>query len=314
MKRHLCILMTTAACLLPAVPASAANLVAQWRLDEGQGQLVLDATKHGINGVLGTSSTPDVRDPAWTTGLFGGALRFGAGDQVSLPDDARLEPPTVSVLAWVRREGSPGQWRYIVSKGGADCFASSYGLYTGHGGTGLLHSRPVRFVRALSRGRNRGVGRAVASRRGNLRRRSCPRLRRRSRDRGGRTDERSDSLRAREPGRLHWRVQGFVRTRLRRRRHRRGRDLGWCAERCADRAERGTSSHGDAASDRRPAPAGVDAHRAARCCAGLPLDCCQPFNAASSAPYAAHNRAARVGGSHHDQSVGSRDQSAGPCA
>ena len=134
MKRHLRILMTTAACLLPAVPASAANLVAQWRLDEGQGQFVLDATKHGINGVLGTSSTPDARDPAWTTGLFGGALRFGAGDQVSLPDDARLEPPTVSVLAWVRREGSPGQWRYIVSKGGADCFASSYGLYTGHGG------------------------------------------------------------------------------------------------------------------------------------------------------------------------------------
>lgn len=133
MNRHLRVLVLIAALLASAVPASAANLAGQWRFDEGQGQIVGDSSGHGVTGVLGTTKAVDARDPTWRESLFGTALHFDGSDQVTLADDPRLEPPTVSVTAWVRRDGTPGQWRYIVSKGGSACFASSYGLYTGFG-------------------------------------------------------------------------------------------------------------------------------------------------------------------------------------
>jgi hypothetical protein len=48
-----------------------------------------------------------------------------------------LEPPHVTVAAWVRANSSPGVSRYIVSKGAEGCAAASYALYTGDTG-GLL--------------------------------------------------------------------------------------------------------------------------------------------------------------------------------
>jgi beta-galactosidase len=39
------------------------------------------------------------------------------------------------VAAWVRRAGTPGAYRYIVSKGATACYASSYALYTGAQGS-----------------------------------------------------------------------------------------------------------------------------------------------------------------------------------
>jgi hypothetical protein len=132
MNRLLQVFLLAAAILVPVGRAGAANPVGDWRFDEGAGQVVHDATGHGILGMLGASAASDARDPAWADGLFGKALHFDDGAQVTLAPDARLEPPTVSVTAWVRRLGSPGRWRYIVSKGGTGCFASSYGLYTGY--------------------------------------------------------------------------------------------------------------------------------------------------------------------------------------
>ena len=41
---------------------------------------------------------------------------------------------SVSVSAWVKNQGSPGVYRYIVAKGGTGCIAASYGLYSGPNG------------------------------------------------------------------------------------------------------------------------------------------------------------------------------------
>jgi Concanavalin A-like lectin/glucanases superfamily len=119
-----------------APPASAApNLLAQWTLDEGAGQVAGDASGHGNSGQLGASADPDGADPAWTPGHDGGnALAFNGGTYVTVPDSGLLEPDEIAVDAWVRRAGSPGRWRYVLSKGSLECDRSAYGLYSGWSG------------------------------------------------------------------------------------------------------------------------------------------------------------------------------------
>jgi Concanavalin A-like lectin/glucanases superfamily len=134
------------ALLVGAKPAPAA-VVAHWRMDEASGQVVRDASGGGLDAVLGTSSGPDGADPARIPGRWGGALSFDGSDRVTIPDRPVLEPARISVEAWVRRAGSPGQYRYVLSKGGATCFASSYGLYSGAGGGLAFYvSDATRFV------------------------------------------------------------------------------------------------------------------------------------------------------------------------
>jgi hypothetical protein len=104
-------------------------------MNEGAGQSVADASGHGAAGQLGDTAGVDPADPTWTTGHDGlPALSFSGTTYVSVPNSAVLEPARVAVDAWVRRAGSPGQWRYIVSKGAVACDRSSFGLYSGFGG------------------------------------------------------------------------------------------------------------------------------------------------------------------------------------
>ena len=51
-----------------------------------------------------------------------------------MPDSPALEGSKVSVSAWVKAYGSPGDYRYIVTKGANGCCTGSYGLYTGANG------------------------------------------------------------------------------------------------------------------------------------------------------------------------------------
>jgi hypothetical protein len=119
-----------------ATPASAApNLLAQWTLDEGAGQVAGDTSGHGNSGELGASAAADGSDPTWVPGHDGGnALAFDGTSYVTVPDTGELEPEHIAVDAWVRNAGSPGQWRYILSKGSLECDRSAYGLYSGFGG------------------------------------------------------------------------------------------------------------------------------------------------------------------------------------
>ena len=119
-----------------AAPASAdPSVLAQWTLDEGAGQVAGDSSGHGNSGQLGASADPDSADPDWIPGHdSGGALAFNGSSYVTVPDTGLLEPPRLAVDAWVARSGSPGRWRYVLSKGSLDCDRSAYGLYSGWSG------------------------------------------------------------------------------------------------------------------------------------------------------------------------------------
>ena len=94
-----------------------------------------DYSGHGNNGTLGNSPDADDQDPAWIPGVFfGSALSFGGNDLVRIPDSTSLEPANVTVAAWVRASGSPGQFKYVVGKGATGCLSGSYGLYSSDNG------------------------------------------------------------------------------------------------------------------------------------------------------------------------------------
>jgi hypothetical protein len=136
MRKEAALVIVLAAIGWCATPASAsANVVAHWAFDEGSGQQAADSGPNGAHGRLGSSGAVDSADPAWTAGHDGtAALSFAGAQYVAVADSAALEPAHVAVDAWVRRSGSPGRWRYVVSKGSLGCDRSAYGLYSGWAG------------------------------------------------------------------------------------------------------------------------------------------------------------------------------------
>jgi Concanavalin A-like lectin/glucanases superfamily len=130
---------------------AAAEPLGRWSLDEGSGQVAADRTGNGHDGRLGALPGADGNDPSWVSGRFGGALRFAADQDryVVLRGPETLNPQQVSVSAWVRRLGTPGRWRYVVSNGAVGCEFASYGLYTGFGGGLAFYvSDNAHYVRA----------------------------------------------------------------------------------------------------------------------------------------------------------------------
>ena len=77
--------------LPPAVAGAATGAVGTWGFDEAGGQHALDGGPFGLDGRLGRSEAPDELDPARIAGARGGgALRFGGGTFVRLPDAFEL--------------------------------------------------------------------------------------------------------------------------------------------------------------------------------------------------------------------------------
>ncbi|MBI4463410.1 MAG: LamG domain-containing protein, partial [Acidobacteria bacterium] len=85
------------------------------------------------NDIQGTNNGT-ITGTTFATGKVGQAFSFDGNDYVQVLDSASLEPAKVTLDAWVKRSGSPGTYRYIVTKGGYDCSNASYALYTGGGG------------------------------------------------------------------------------------------------------------------------------------------------------------------------------------
>ena len=133
MKTSLALIFVALVCAAPAA-AGGPTLVGYWPMIEGSGQVVHDFSGHGNSGVLGTTTAVEPSDPTWIRGGVFNALRFSGSQMVTVPDSPSLDPAQVTVLALVRGLGSPGQWRYVVSKGAMGCTAGSYGLYTGFSG------------------------------------------------------------------------------------------------------------------------------------------------------------------------------------
>lgn len=69
-------------------------------------------------------------------GHAGQAFAFSQGWHVEVPNAPALEPETLTVAAWVRRDAPPAENAYLLSKGASGCTAASYALHTG--GTGGL--------------------------------------------------------------------------------------------------------------------------------------------------------------------------------
>jgi hypothetical protein len=98
-----------------ASPAAASNArpVGSWRLDEGTARVTADSSGYGDDGTI-------VGDASWVSGLGGFALSFdGATGEVKVPNAPQLEPTSaVSVSSWVKSSTSPGDYRFILAKGG----------------------------------------------------------------------------------------------------------------------------------------------------------------------------------------------------
>jgi hypothetical protein len=105
--------------------------VAAYSLDEGKGTTVHDATGDGHEGTIQGS-------PTWTTGKFGGALRFARGGTeqcVNIPDSTALHLAHGFTLeAWVRPEGFVGE-DPIIFKQAAPGYGLSYSM-----GIGFTHA------------------------------------------------------------------------------------------------------------------------------------------------------------------------------
>ncbi len=135
MRKPFALAITVALLGCFAPTASASDILAHWTLDDGAGQRATDFGPLAHHGRLGGTSDADADDPTWTTGHDGSsALSFDGSQFVAIPDVAALETSRVGIEAWVRRAGSPGQWRYIFSKGSVRCDRAAYGLYSGFSG------------------------------------------------------------------------------------------------------------------------------------------------------------------------------------
>jgi hypothetical protein len=118
-----------------AAPAAVEpTLLGQWRFDEGDRQVAVDDGPLRLHGRLGLTDAPDAADPVRIAGASGRALRFDGADSVSLPEADDLAVQTLSAETVVRAPASPGQFRYLISRGSQGCIAGSYGLYTAAAG------------------------------------------------------------------------------------------------------------------------------------------------------------------------------------
>jgi hypothetical protein len=129
-KAKLAALGAVACSLLMAAPAGAQFLpVGQWNLNENGGTTARDAAwPFSSPGALSGNVT-------WAPGRFQSGLAFdGTNGMVDVANAGAFETPKVTVSAWVRSDASPGDYKYVVVKGGSGCCTGSYGLYTGSAG------------------------------------------------------------------------------------------------------------------------------------------------------------------------------------
>ncbi|MEP6934740.1 MAG: LamG-like jellyroll fold domain-containing protein, partial [Nitrospirota bacterium] len=80
---------------LPATP-SVASPAGHWKLDDGSGSIVADASGNGLAGTL-------MNKPVWTSGWFGGGLILnGTNDYVHIPNPGTLSPQKLTLSLWVK--------------------------------------------------------------------------------------------------------------------------------------------------------------------------------------------------------------------
>ena len=107
-------------------PAAQPQGLVSWWQAEGDATDAL-GMKNGVNhGVL------------FGPGRVGQAFEFvppvsTLPNNIDVPNSPSLQPPALTVMAWISHLGNPGGDSYIVSKGANGCQAASYALFTGAG-------------------------------------------------------------------------------------------------------------------------------------------------------------------------------------
>ena len=76
--------------------------VAEWRFDEGSGQVLTDYTGNGHNGRLGSTTGADAADPAWTAR----GLSFDGGDFVECDNAGISGTIPRTIIAVMKRVGT----------------------------------------------------------------------------------------------------------------------------------------------------------------------------------------------------------------
>jgi hypothetical protein len=114
----------------PDIAIKDPNLLCWWKLDEGQGTIVLDWSGHGHHGTL-------IGDPQWVVGYDGGALDLdGSGDYVNFTSTSDLpagaSPRTMT--GWGRTNSVASGWRWIAAYGSA---GTDLATFIGMNGTDL---------------------------------------------------------------------------------------------------------------------------------------------------------------------------------
>lgn len=92
-----------------------------------------DGTAADVLGNCPSALSP-LEPVGFVPGRMGEAFSFNNAGFVEAETPAAFETPEVTVAAWVRANGSPGNFSYVMSKGANECDGASYALTTGANG------------------------------------------------------------------------------------------------------------------------------------------------------------------------------------
>ncbi len=105
-----------------SIPIVQAGLLAEWRFDDGAGQMLTDATGNGHHGQLGSTPGADVNDPTWQS--YG--LSFDGNDRVLLSNDLITGNHAISWFVVITAKA--GASFQIVTLGGTEGSGTSYDI------------------------------------------------------------------------------------------------------------------------------------------------------------------------------------------
>ncbi|MEJ2649654.1 MAG: hypothetical protein P8016_14745, partial [Sedimentisphaerales bacterium] len=90
------------------------DLVAWWKLDDGEGSTAVDETGHGFDGTLQGGTE-------WVEGISGGGLYLdGTNGTVRVGTPLNLNSNTVTITAWVKLDGTQTGWSaFVFSRSGS---------------------------------------------------------------------------------------------------------------------------------------------------------------------------------------------------
>jgi len=89
---------------LRTTPGADNDTGAMWDFDEGKGQILVDGSSNGNDGLLGGGGNTEPSDPSWRAGKFGQALHFdGRDDYIWVEKGDSLKPDdSIGIEAWFR--------------------------------------------------------------------------------------------------------------------------------------------------------------------------------------------------------------------